>query len=249
MGDRIQISEICRSFVPGLVSWRDFGDASFINMPLVYPGGAFVTVRLSYVYHNAPMIRVSDSGFAFREIESFGAERSFPKTARAIADEFGVEVGKRSIYVDVDNPEEVERAVFDVSAASHAVAKRIVSNVAHEGEAAISDALHQRLDLLFPNAVEHDGKYIGASSTEWEVTAVAKVDGHTAVFQAVPNYPVSVFKASTAFHDLAALEHAPSLVSVVVSKAEMGKNYAILAQAGRVVEIGQGDNVFLKAVA
>jgi hypothetical protein len=69
------------------------------------------------------------------------------------------------------------------------------------------------------------------------------------VFQAVTNYPVAVFRASTAFHDLAALDNPPSLISVIRSKAEMGKNYSILAQAGRVIEIGQNDDVFLRAAA
>jgi hypothetical protein len=247
MGDRVLLSDIAASIAPGLVSWRNWGDASFINLPLVYPSGSFVTVRLTYAPGGA--IRVSDSGFAYREAESFGAMRSFPNTARSVADNFDVEVGRRSIYVDVANPQEVERAIFDVSAASRATAERIVSNVAYDGEAVIADALHVKLDRLFPAAVEHEGKVTGASSTEWEVTAVAKLNGHTAVFQAVTNYPVAVFKASTAFHDLAALDNPPTLISVVASKAEMGKNYSILAQAGRVIEIGQADDAFRKAAA
>lgn len=247
MSNRILLSEISDSIIPNLVSRQDWVDASFISLPLVYPGGSFVTVRLTYVQGSA--IRVSDSGFAFREAESFGAGRSFPNTARSVAEAYDVMVGRRSIFVDVFSPQEVERAIFDVSAASHAVAERIVSNVTYDSEAAISDALHVKLDRLFPRSVEHDGKIVGASSTEWDVTAVAKIDGHMAVFQAVSNYPVAVFKASTAFHDLAALEHPPSLVSVISSKAEMGKNYSILAQAGRVVEIEQSDEVFMKAAA
>lgn len=247
MGDRLLLSEISAAIAPRLVSWRDWGDASFISLPLVYPSGSLVTVRLTYAPGGA--IRVSDSGFAFREAESFGAGRSFPNTARSVAEDYDVEVGRRSIYTDVRDPQEVERAIFDVSAASHSVAERIIANVAHDGEAAISDALHDRLDRLFPNAVEHEGTITGASATEWEVTAVARIDGRKAVFQAVTNYPVAVFKASTAFHDLAALENPPALISVVASKAEMGKNYSILAQAGRVVEIGQDDDAFLRAAA
>lgn len=247
MGDRILLSEICENLVPSLVSWRSWNDASFINLPMVYPSGSFVTVRLTYAPEGA--IRVSDAGFAYREAESFGATRSFANTARGIADACDVEVGKRSIFTDVFDPAQVERAIFDVSSASKAVADRIVSNVSSNGEAAISDALHARLDKLFPSAVEHDGKIVGASSTEWDVTAVAKVDSRIAVFQAVTNYPVAVYKASTAFHDLAALDNPPTLISVVSSKSEMGHNYSILAQAGKVIEIGQNDDVFARAAA
>jgi hypothetical protein len=240
----VPLSQISAAIAPKLVSVRDWGDASFVSLPIIYPSGSFVTVRLTYAH--GTLIRVSDAGFAFREAESFGATRSFANTARAVAEGFGVDVGKRSIYVEVP-PEEVERAIFDVSAASNAVAERIVSGVAGEGEAAISDALHEKLESLFPKHVEHEGKVVGASSIEWDVTAVARLDGHLAVFQAVPNYPVSVFKASTAFHDLAALDNPPSLISVVSSKSQMGKNYSILAQAGRVIEIGQQDLEFRRA--
>lgn len=246
MGELVPLSQISAAIAPNLISIRNWGDASFVSLPIVYPSGSFVTVRLTYA--QGAMIRVSDAGFAYREAESFGATRSFANTARAAGESFGVEVGRRSIYVEVP-PEEVERAIFDVSAASRAVAERIISAISDEGEAAISDALHEKLESLFPKRVEHEGKVVGASSTEWDVTAVARVDGHLAVFQAVPNYPVSVFKASTAFHDLAALDNPPSLVSVVTSKAQMGKNYSILAQAGRVIEIGQQDREFLRAAA
>lgn len=245
MGEQIPVAEIISTIAPRLVSSSTWGDASFISLPLVYPSGSFVTVRISYVLGG---IRVSDSGFAFRETESFGASRSFPNTARAVAETFDVAVGRRSIYADVPL-DDVERAIFDVSAASYTVATRIVANVAQDNEVELSDALHARLDRIFPNAVDYDGKIVGASSTEWEVTAVARADGRKAVFQAVSNYPISVYKASTAFHDIAALDNPPSLISVIQSKAEMGKNYGILAQAGRVIEIGQNDDVFIRAAA
>lgn len=245
MGEFVSLSELAAGITPNLVSVRNWGDATFISLPMVYPSGSFVAIRLT---HAPQGIRVSDSGFAYREAESFGAERSFSRTAQSIAEEYGVEVAKRSVYVDVPF-NQVERAIFDVSGASKIIAERIVSKSLKESEATISEALIARLDKIFPQSVQAEGKITGASNTEWEVTALAKVDGKPAVFQAVSNYPVSVFKASTAFHDLAALEHAPALVSVVSSKAEMGKNYSLLAQAGRVIEIGQTDQAFLRAAA
>lgn len=245
MAGPIALSKISETIAPNLISTRNWGDASFISLPMVYPSGSFVTVRLTYAPGG---IRVSDSGFAYREAESFGATRSFANSARAVVEKYGVEIGRRAIFVDVP-VDEVERAIFDVSAASKALAERIVANISQDGEAAISELLHARLDHLFPTAVEHEGKIVGASTTEWDVTAVTKVNGHSTVFQAVPNWPVSVFKASTAFHDLAALENPPTLVSVVSKKAEMGKNYSILAQAGKVIEVGQADDVFRKVAA
>ncbi len=244
MADRTPLIDITKAIVPTLVSFKAWGDASFINMPMAYPSGAFVTVRLT---HRPGGVKVSDSGFAFREIESFGAGRSFAKTAQTAAEEFEVKVGKRSVYVDVQE-HEVERAILDVSAASHAIASRIVNRVSSDVEATISDELHTRLDRLFPKT-SYEERITGASSTEWEVSAVSKIDGGSAVFQIVTNYPISVYKASTAFHDIAALDNPPRLISVVRSKAEMGKSYSILHQAGRVIEVGQPDSAFERAVA
>ncbi|GGK53787.1 hypothetical protein [Salinarimonas ramus] len=245
MTDLPNLSTLSAEIAPGLVTVKNYGDASFISLPMVYPSGAFVTVRLGYA---AGGIRVSDSGFAYREIESFGAMRSFANTARTIAEEHDVEAGRREVFVDVP-VEHVERAIFDVSAASKAIADRIVANASQAAEIAIEEMLQERLERVFPAAVEFRGRLAGASATEWDLTAIARPNGRVAVFHAVPNYPVAVFKASTAFHDLAALPDPPSLIAVVRSRAEMGPANALLAQAGRVIEIDQADEAFSQAAA
>lgn len=245
MSDFFILQDLAASIAPRLVTAGKWSDATFINMPMVYPSGAFVTVRLS---HTKGGIRVSDSGFAYREAESFGMGRSFSRTAQSISKLYEVEVGSRAIFVDVP-VNEVERAILDVSAASHATAERIVEKADDEGEIEISELLLARLDSVFQSQVHKGRRIAGASSTEWEVTAVTKFENRSVVFQAVSNSPISVYKASTAFHDLSALEKGPECVAVVQSKAEMGANVRILNQAGRVIEIGQPDEVFRRAVA
>lgn len=245
MSEAESIQELTRTLTARMISTRHWHDASFINLPMVYPSGGFVTVRLSY----APKgIKVSDAGFAYREAELFGAGRSFSRTAQSVAEQYDIRAGRRSIFVDVPRPE-VERAIFDVSAASHMVAERIVTRVTRDEEATISEALRVRLDGLFPKRVNYEDRITGASSTEWDVSAIAKLDGRRAVFQAVTNYATSIYKTSTAFHDLAALDNPPTLVAVVSSKTEFGRNVNILAQAGRVIEVGQEDEVYMRAVA
>ena len=70
MSEQVPLSEISALIAPKLVSCRNWGDASFISLPMVYPSGSFVTVRMTHISGG---IRVSDSGFAYREAESFGA--------------------------------------------------------------------------------------------------------------------------------------------------------------------------------
>ncbi len=237
MSEQVPVSEIASAIAPRLVTVRSWGDASFLSLPMVYPSGAFVTVRLTHVSGG---VRVSDSGFAYRELESFGVGRSFSRTARSVSQRFDLSVGKRSIFVDVPN-EDVERAVLEVGAASRDVAEQIVDRALKEAEADISEILQEKLSRIFPDMVDFDSKVLGASSTEWEVSALTRVDGHTTVFQAVSNYPVAVYKASTAFHDISALDRPPNLVSVVASKKDMGSNLSLLAQAGKVIEIDMDD--------
>ena len=239
------IQELSRGIAARLVSSHHWEDASLINLPLAYPSGAFVSVRLSPVRNG---IRVSDAGFAYREVESFGLERSFSRTASSIAENFDVEIGKRSIFIDVPT-EQVERAIFDVSAASRAVAERIISNADEVDVSNLAETLLIRLEHLFPKTLEIEPKVIGKSSTEWKMTAVTHSGGHTTVFQAVTNYAASIYRTSTAFVDLAGREDAPSLVAVVPSKEEIGAKVAILAQVGRVIEIEDGDATYMRAAA
>ena len=184
------LHELSQSIATRLVSAQHWQDASFINLPLVYPSGSLVSVRLS---PSRGGVRVSDAGFAYRELESFGVERSFPKTAASVAEDFDVEVGKRSIFIDVPQ-EDVERAILDVSAASRTVAERILSNVDDVDVSDLAGTLLTRLEQLFPKSIEVEPKVIGKSSTEWKMTALAVVDGHSTIFQAVTNYAASVYR-------------------------------------------------------
>lgn len=245
MNEIASIQKLTDTITAGMVSARHWHDASFVNMPMVYPSGGRVTVQISRVKNG---IRVSDSGFAYREADFLGAGRSFGKTAATVADVYEVQAGKRSLYTDV-SASELQRAIYDVSAASHLVAQRIVTRAMEGTEATLSDALVDRLDRLFSDNVRYEDKITGASATEWEVSAIASINGHNAVFQAVSQYPTSIYKASTAFHDLANLDNPPSLISVVSSKAELGNSLSLLSQAGRVIEVSQSDDVFLRSVA
>lgn len=245
MAGEDRIASICSSIVPRLVSHKEGRDANFINLPMLYPSGSFVTVRVTLARNG---VRVSDAGFAYREAESIGADRSFSGTARAVAEKTELSVGRRAIYLDVEE-EEVERAIYDVSAASRTVAENIASRISLDDDENIDDVLQQKLDLIFPQLVEYQREVKGASSTEWKMSAVANVDGRRAVIDTVLNFANAVYRTSTAFHDISALDSPPRLVAVVGNRKEMGSRYSILAQAGRVIEISQSEDIFRRAIA
>ena len=151
------------------------------------------------------------------------------------------------MFVDA-NIDQVERAICDVAIASWQIADRIIGRAAEQDEIEIQESLKERLVSIFGSEkVEPDYKLVGPSTTEWDVSAVVKFPDHMAVFHAVANQPYSVFRTSAAFHDLANLPKPPTLTSVVRSKQAMGARFALLAQAGRVIEEEQDDTVYMNA--
>jgi hypothetical protein len=147
--------------------------------------------------------------------------------------------------------DEVEAAVYEVAIASHQVAEQIVTKASEVHAEDIADALQERLVTVFGlDNVKVDQDIVGSSSTNWKVSAITRSNDGVAVFQAVSVTPMSIFRTSAAFHDLALLDHAPRLVSVVESKSKLGgKNLGILTQAGRVIEINQPDRAYRRAAA
>lgn len=225
---------------------RHWGQFSYINLPIIFPGGAYATVRVSAA---AGGFRVDDGGFAYREIESIGAERSFTKTAAKIAERDDLEIGKRLIFTSATE-EDLQRAICDVALASHAVAEQIYRKAAEHEEGEIEDYLHQRLAEIFgASSIQPDQSVTGSSTTNWEVSAIIQIEDHRAVFQAVGNHANSIYRANTAFHDLAELPSPPRLVAVVKDKKTLGPKLMLLGQVARVIESGQTDEVYMRAAA
>lgn len=225
---------------------RRWGEQVFVNLPLIFPGGSLATVRVTPA---AGGYRVDDGGFAFRELESIGAERSFRRTATKIAERDELQLNRRVIFVNATD-DELGRAICDVALASHAVAEQIYRKAEEQEEGEIEDYLQERLLRIFGEASLVDGRSIKGSSTNpWDVSAILQVDSHLTVFQAVGSHANSIYRASTAFHDLAELPSPPRLVAVVKDKAALGARLSLLSQAGRVIQSDQADEVYMRAAA
>lgn len=229
-----------------LLRVRRWGDKVFVNLPLIFPGGSLATVRVSLA---AGGYRVDDGGFAFREIESIGGERSFRRTAAKIVERDDLGLNRRVIFVNATE-EELGRAICDVAVASHAVAEQIYRKADEQEEGEIEDYLQDRLVRIFGEGHLDDVHSIKGSSTNpWEVSAIVHINSRTTVFQAVGSHANSIYRASTAFHDLAELPNPPRLVAVVKDKEALGARLNLLSQAGRVIQSDQPDEVYLRAAA
>jgi hypothetical protein len=210
------------------------------------PSGTPATVRVS---GSDDRFRVDDGGFAYREAEVIGGERSFPRAAAKFAQTEGLTVGKRTIRVDA-SASDLQRAICDVGAASYSTAHDIFQRIADEGLDEIQDYLRERLETVFKDArIESDQTIKGASTRDWTVSNVIYLAERTVVFQAVGNHAYSIYRASTAFHDLAELPAPPQCVAVVKDLNSLGANLNVLAQAGRVIQGDQTDDAYRRAAA
>lgn len=231
--------------VRDLVRARRANGALYVNLPMLYPDGSFVTVRID---HSASGVRVSDAGFAYREADDVGAARSFRRTANRLVEETDVQVGDRLLFMDASIGT-LERAICDVAEVSWRVANVISARALEEEDVALSEELSVRLRAIFGDAnVVAGADIVGSSTTVWPVTALVTVDGSPIVFQAVSDHANSINRASTAFRDLSTLDKAPRLVAFVRSKAALGSKLALLAP-GKIVEEGQGNDNLARAAA
>ncbi len=229
-----------------LVRVSHWGDASYVNLPIVMPSGSFATVRVT---PSSDGFRVDDGGFAFREIESIGAERSFPKTAASVAEAEELSVNRRVIFVDAPQGGLV-RAICDVGMASHDIATRIFASVVDADEAEIEDYLRDRLEHIFGKSHLDEGvKITGSSTNEWEVSAILHGEMGQVVFQAVGNDAFSLYRTTAAFHDLGELPNPPRRVAVVKDRNALGVKLNVLAQSGSVIQGDQSDDAYVRAAA
>lgn len=134
------------SAVRQLVSVSNWGNSSFVSLPLFYPGGGAISVKIET--WSASRFRVSDNGFAFREVESLGAERSFSKTASRIASEQGVSANRRMIYSEA-GVAQLAMKIAKVGIASWQIAHHICEKVSVHEEAVIAEGLYDRLVAIF----------------------------------------------------------------------------------------------------
>jgi len=222
-----------------LVRHRRVNGSSFINLPLLYPDGSNVTVRVDAIESG---LRVSDNGFAFREAEDVNATRSFGQNKKGIAEEFNVQFGQKLIFTDTASDGLFE-AVCDVAAASWQIAARVYSRLPDDEEIELEEELGERLKTLFGTPhVEENKELRGASSVSWPVSAVVSFSDHKTVFQAVGGNANSINRSATAFRDLSLLPNPPKIVAVVRDRTLLGARASLLTQASaRVLERGQSD--------
>lgn len=124
-----RVSDAVQAAISRLMQTRSWGDSTFVTMPLFYPNGTPVTVKVE----PAPTgFRVSDGGLTFREFEQVGAESYYGRNASNFAREIEGFVHNRSLCLDVEQ-EELTAAIADVADAVARMANKVMSKVMGKG--------------------------------------------------------------------------------------------------------------------
>lgn len=233
--------------VSRLVRVSQSGGATLISMPITYPSGSSVGIRVD---RHARGYYVSDFASGYREAESFGAERSFKANVKKIIEAYGLEYGVGHQIGTIVTPEQLTGAIRIVAAASHEVVQRVFAAAPEWDEEEVAAGLYQRLVGLFGlDHVRAKASMAGASSVSWHFAARVNLDGQNAVFDVVSPHHASVFSTVSKFNDLIRLEAPTSTVAVVHSKAAMGKWLPLLSQTATVIEDDASDDTLRNVVA
>lgn len=228
--------------VRDLVRLQKVNGSSYINLPLLYPDGSSVTIKIDQVNKG---LRVSDDGFAFRDAEDVDAVRSFGQNKKGIAEEFGVEFGGKCIFLNT-SADGLFEAVCDVATASWQIAARVYSRLPDEDDVELECEVGARLKAIFGDErVKENENLSGSSSVDWPISALVSFDDHKTVFQVVGSNAASVNRTATAFRDLSLLHRPPKLVAVVNNLEELGPRASLISQSSaKILERGQKDEIW-----
>jgi hypothetical protein len=228
------------SVVRQLARFEQRGESAFIHVPVLYPSGAGVVVRVDDSRNGK--FFVTDMGLGYQEAEMMGASLIYLRHAKHIAENAGIQFDSEAFFVIQTTREQLAGAIATVANCSQEAVALAAYKLAERRATDVAETLYERLVRIFtPPKVEKNAPIFGASNTEYHFAAVVTVVKKPAVFEAVANHPTSIAFASSKFHDLALLERPPTSVAVVRKKKELGTYHNLLAQVANVIEIDEPD--------
>ena len=236
-----------------LVSVDHRRDGSFIRLPMIYPSGAHVIVRVDEASQNEYF--VSDYGMGYSESDMIGATHLYRRHAAQIANHSGISFDGNAFFVVRVSKDQIAGAAATVgncSLEAVSIAALRLSERKFKDESAL---LHDRLVSIFTEKlVSKDVGILGASQTEWHVSNVVKVpvqsgEIHTTIFEPVTKHHASIAAAVTKFHDIARLDNPPGRVVVVRRKDDFGTYLSVLSQAADVIARDVPDSTLRRLAA
>lgn len=224
-----------------LCSVEHLAAGAFVRVPLLYPSGSYVVVR---VQQEQRAFLVSDYGLGYQEAELIGASSTYVRLGRVIADNAGVGFDHHAFFVLNASAEQLASAIATIGSCSLEAVALAAHRAAERKAAADAERLYDRLLNIFPaRSVTKDASIVGESNTDWHVATVVKpVRGRPTIFETVTAHRNSVSAATTKFLDISRLVKPPHRVAVVHSKREMGTLLGVLSDVASVIEESAPDS-------
>ena len=217
---------------------------SIINTPLMYPGGSSVVV---HIHHVGDEHFVTDFGMGYEEALLMGASTIYVRYGKAIAEAAGIKFDNRAFFAMQVMQHQLPGAIATVANCSKEAAQIAVYKSAERRSSTAVDTLHRRLAQAFPrNVIARDVAIFGRSNKEWHVAAIVKSGQNKTIFEPVSAHHASIYAAATKFHDIAAVEDAPTRVAVVKRKEDLKDNLAVLSQSANVIERDTSSEAYRK---
>jgi hypothetical protein len=238
------LMETARTAVRQLVDVAQRPDGAYFSLPLNYPSGATVVIRVD---GGPDRFFITDFGMGQMEADLMGAAHIFARHAQSIAEASGVGFDQRVFFVLEARRDQIAGAIVAVASCSHEAvlisAYKLAEKATHD-EAAL---LYERLVRIFsPHSVMRDVEVVGSTNTKWTVAAAVQLKRRETVFDVVAKHPTSVAFTSTKFHDIARLERPPNRVAVVSNKAQFGTYLGILSMDASVIERTAPDETYIR---
>lgn len=234
--------------IQSLVSVEHASYGSLINTPLLYPSGSSVVIQVT---GSGDAMFVTDMGLGFGEAEMMGApSRLFTEQAAPLAAAYGIGFDSQAFFVAKARRDQLSGAVKAVAncslSAVHAASYRLADKPS-EDDAAF---LYERLVSVFgTKRVTRNARVPGVSTHPWPIKARVDTGQSVSLFEFASHHYASVVSVAAKFNDIARIEAAPKLVTVVRSKLALGDFLGVLSQASSVVEAGATNETFERLAA
>jgi hypothetical protein len=238
-----QFNALIENVAREIVAAEHHVGGSFIRLPMLYPSGATVVVRIEAGENR---YFVSDWGLGYQETDLYGAGSFYVRHGRHIAEKSGVGFDNQAFFVMEASREQLAGAVVTIANCSQEAAMRAADALAEKTFEDSKERLYERLVRVFSketgNAkkiVTKNAKVIGHSSTEWPIATIVKLPGSArpTIFEPVTKHHNSVASATMKFNDIALLgREAPNRVAMVHEKKQFGTLLSVLSQSASVID-------------
>jgi hypothetical protein len=229
-----RLHAVADEIAKSLVSIHLGENAAVISLPMLFPGGAPVTV---FIEPRGDRWLVHDNGAGALEAEMMGALASYRRTSHDIAKKREIAFDHRMFFLAEVGTDWLASMVVAIGEAARDAVMRTAEKVA---DGLVTPYRQVMLDGLVrkfgAKAVSENAMLHGGSTREHKVDAIV-ASGHGLIaFDLVTSHSNSIAATFTKFSDLSDAEIVPERVAVLSDRERIGSsNIILLGKAANVI--------------